>query len=214
MPTPTELPLRRARRPDSLASAVIKLLDDYQCPISTQAVRVILNARGRPVTAEQLSRLAAYQREDFQRTRMPPPLCWAINPDGSTAVPRWWARGHWRLLRRIRTEDVTPIWFATLATRLCLELANQTNRPDPEFATFVLGAANLALGGNLTFDVPMSKDDWLSLYQQVYAPHNGALNNRTGGTSEQYDVEKALSASGVSGFDLMFGRAAAASYEP
>jgi hypothetical protein len=204
--TPAELSLRRARRPDSLASVVIELLDDYQCPISTSAVRVILNARGRRVTAEQLSRLAAYQREDFQRTRMPPPLCWAINPDGSAAVPRWWARGHWRLLRRVRTEDVTPIWYATLATRLCVELANQTNQPDPEFATFVLGAANLALGGNLTFDVPMSKDDWLHLYQQVYAPHNGALNNRTGGTSEQYEAERAFNAGDMSGFELMFGR--------
>src|ERR1700678_4022158 len=152
MPGPAELPVRRSRRPDSLASAVIELLDDYQCPISTQAVRVVLNARGRPVTAEQLSRLAAYQREDFRRTRMPPPLCWAINPDISAAVPRWWARGHWRLLRRIRTEDVTPIWYATLATRLCRDLANQNTTPRPEFATFVLGAANLALGGNLTFD--------------------------------------------------------------
>ncbi|MGO9248347.1 MAG: hypothetical protein ACLP7W_07095 [Solirubrobacteraceae bacterium] len=182
------------------------MLDDFQCPISTPAVRVILNARGRAVTAEQLGRLAAYQREDFQRTRMPPPLCWALNPDGSAAVPRWWARGHWRLLRRLRTEDATPIWFATLATRLCLDLANQTIPLDPEFATFVLGAANLALGGGLSFDVPMSKAEWLHLYKEVYAPHHGALNNRTGGTSEQYEAEKALNASDSPGLDLLFGR--------
>jgi hypothetical protein len=206
MARPTELSLRRARRPDSLATAVIELLDDFQCPISTPAVRVILNARGRAVTAEQLGRLAAYQREDFQRTRMPPPLCWALNPDGSAAVPRWWARGHWRLLRRLRTEDATPIWFATLATRLCLDLANQTIPLDPEFATFVLGAANLALGGGLSFDVPMSKAEWLHLYKEVYAPHDGALNNRTGGTSEQYEAEKALNASDSPGLDLLFGR--------
>lgn len=141
-----------------------------------------------------------------QRTRMPPPLRSAINPDGSATVPRWWARGHWRLLRRIRTDDVTPIWYATLAIRLCRDLANQTRPPDPEFAPFVLGAANLALGGNPTFDVPLSKDDWLQLCQDVYAPHNGALNNRTGGTFEQYEAEKAFTVSDMSGFDLMFGR--------
>jgi hypothetical protein len=206
MAGPVDLTLRRARRPDSLATAVIELLDDFQCPISTSAVRVILNARGRRVTAEQLGRLAAYQREDFQRTRMPPALCWALNPDGSAAVPRWWARGHWRLLRRLRTEDGTPIWFATLATRICMELANQAMPQDPEFATFVLGAANLALGGGKSFDVPMSRDEWLRLYQEVYAPHNGALNNRTGGTAEQYEAERALSGGGFSGLDLLFGR--------
>lgn len=206
MAGPAELSFRRARRPDSLATAVVELLDDYQCPISTQAVRVILNVRGRPVTAEQLGRLAAYQREDFQRTRMPPPLCWALNPDGSAAVPRWWARGHWRLLRRIKTEDGTPIWFATLATRLCLDLANHAVPPDPEFSTFVLGAANLALGGARSFDVPMSSDEWMRLYQEVYASHNGALNNRTGGTAEQYEAEKTLNASDAPGLDLLFGR--------
>jgi hypothetical protein len=189
-----------------LATAVIELLDDYQCPISTQAVRVILNARGRRVTAEQLGRLAAYQREDFQRTRMPPPLCWVLNPDGSAAVPRWWARGHWRLLRRIRTDDGTPIWFATIATRLCMDLASQAIRPDPEFSTFVLGTANLALGGGQSFDVPMSSEEWLHLYQEVYARHNGALNNRTGGTTEQYKAEKVLNAGNSSGLDLLFGR--------
>ena len=110
------LQLRRERRPDSLAAAVIELLDDYQCPISTQAVRVILTARGRPVPAERLSRLAAYQREDFERTKMPPELCWTLTPDAVAVTPRWWARGQWRLMRRIQTNDVMPIWYVMLAT--------------------------------------------------------------------------------------------------
>ncbi|MDE3075034.1 MAG: hypothetical protein KGJ86_06355 [Chloroflexota bacterium] len=200
-----ELRLRRARHPDSLAAAVIELLDDFQRPISTSAVRIILNARGRPVTAEQLSRLAAYQREDFQRTRMPPPLCWALDPDGSAAVPRWWARGDWRLMRRIRTEDVTPIWFATLAVRLCRDIGNQTGTPDPELAVLARGAANLALGGSLTFELPMSQQDWLDLCREVYDHWDGAMNNLTGGTREQYDAEEALKGDHT-GFDVLFGR--------
>jgi hypothetical protein len=201
--------LRRARRPDSLAAAVIGLLDDFQCPISTSAVRVILAARGRLVTAEQLSRLAAYQREDFDRTRMPPPLCWTLNPDGSATVPRWWARGDWRLLRRIRTNDVVPIWYAALAIRLCRELADRPHAPDPNLVSLALGAATAALGSGRTFEVPLSTEDWMRLYQEVYAPHNGALNNRTGGTSEQYAAERALNAGAMSGFNPLFGRVAA-----
>jgi hypothetical protein len=160
----------------------------------------------RPVTAEQLSRLAAYQREDFRRTGMPPPLCWALDPDGSAAIPRWWARGDWRLMRRIRTEDGTPIWFASLATRLCLYLADRADAPDPELAILTRGAANLALGGERDFDLPMSKDEWMKLRQEVYAPHLGALNNRTGGTRKQYEAEAALTAGDMSGFELLFGR--------
>ncbi len=206
MSRPAELALRRARRPDSLAAAVIELVDDLQCPISTQAVRIILNARGRPVTAEQLGRLAAYQREDFQRTRMPPPLSWAINPDGSAAVPRWWAGGDWRLLRRLRTEDSVPIWCATLAVRLCRDIANQLGEPGPELALLARSAANVALGGGRTFELPISKQDWGDLCTDVYGPHNGALNNRTGGTAEQCEAEAALKASGAPGLDLLFGR--------
>lgn len=198
------LQLRRARRPESLARAVIELLDDYQCPIPTQAVRVILTARGRPVPAERLGRLAAYQRQDFERTRMAPELCWTVMPDGAAVTPRWWARGHWRLLRRIHTDDVVPIWYATLATHLCHDLANQRGIPDPHLASLALAAANAALWDRRTFELPAAKEDWLSIYQGVYAPHNGALNNRTGGTAEQYEAEKTLKA--AQGFNPLFGR--------
>lgn len=34
----------------------------------------------------------------------------------------------------------------------------------------------------------------LDLCREVYAPWNGALNNLTGGTSEQYEAEEALKA--------------------
>jgi hypothetical protein len=185
---------------------VIELLDDVEHPISTSAVRMILTARGRAVTAEQLGRLAAYQREDFQRTRMPPPLCWALNPDGSAVTPRWWARGHWRLLRRLKTDDVVPIWWATLAVRLCWEIAKQPGEPALELATLARGAASLALEAGQVFDLPTSKQEWMDLYAAVYARHYGALNNQTGGTSQQYEAEKALNKGPA--FDSLFGREA------
>ncbi len=206
MNTRGELPRRRARRPNSLSTAVADLLEDIQCPVPTSAVRVILTARGRPVTAEQLSRLAAYQRQDFERTRVAPLLCWAVDPQGAAVFPRWWALGDWRLLRRIKTEDVVPIWFATLATRLCSEIAKQPSRSTPEFATLARGASSLALGEGQTFDLPMSSEEWLELRQRVYAPYGGALNNQTGGTQEQYEIEKSLTSNGLSGFELLFGR--------
>jgi hypothetical protein len=90
--------------------------------------------------------------------------------------------------------------------RLCRDIGNQTGAADPELAVLARGAANLALGGGLTFELPMSKQDWLDLCREVYAPWNGALSNRTGGTSEQYVAEAALKAADASGFELLFGR--------
>ncbi len=135
---------------------------------------------------------------------MPPELCWTLTPDGVAVTPRWWARGQWRLMRRIQTDDVMPIWYATLATRLCHDLANQRGVPDPHLANLALAAANAALSGRQTFVLPVSKEDWMRIYQEVYAPYNGALNNRTGGTAEQYEAEKALST--AQGFNPLFGR--------
>jgi hypothetical protein len=137
---------------------------------------------------------------------MSPLLCWAVDPLGSAVIPRWWALGDWRLLRRIKTDDVVPIWFATLATRLCSEIAKQPGQSTPELAALARGASSLALGEGQAFDVPMSRDEWLELRQKVYAPYGGALNNQTGGTQEQYDAEKSLTANGLSGFELLFGR--------
>jgi len=200
--TPTAL--RRTRRPDSLGTAVIDLLDEFQCPMFTSAVRLILNDRGRAVTAEQLSRLAAYQREDFLRTRVPPELCSAIQPDGKPTKPRWWARGDWRLERRILTEDVKPIWIATLAERLSLDLADRPEARDAAIVNLALGAAAEVTGRHY-FDVPLSGEEWMALRAEVYAPYIGAFSNRAGATSQQHEAEARLIAEGVSGFELLFG---------
>ncbi len=197
--------VRRARRPDSLAASVTAILDELGCPVSTTAMRVMLNDRGRAVTAEQLGRLAAYQREDFLRTRYAPELCSALDPDGTASNPRWWARGEWRLQRRVLTEDVRPIWLATLAEKVCMDLAERPDSRDGAIVSLALGAVAQALGSRY-FDVPASRDEWLSLRRQVYEPYMGAFANSAGATSGQHDAEARLQADGLSGFELLFGR--------
>src|ERR671930_575608 len=107
--------MRRARRPDSLAAAVVELLDGFESPLPTHAVRILLTDQGRAVTAEHLARVAAYERDDFLRTRMPPRLCSVIDADALLVSPRWWAIGSWRLQRRILTQDARTLWIAMLA---------------------------------------------------------------------------------------------------
>jgi hypothetical protein len=201
----TEIATRRARRPGSLAASVIEVLDDFQCPVSTTAMRIVLNDRGRTVTAEQLGRLAAYQREDFLRTRYPPELCWALTPDGTATNPRWWARGQWRLQRRILTDDARPIWLAILAARLCMDLADRADGRDDAIVSLALGTIARVTGGRY-FDMPASRDEWLALHREVYEPYRGVFANLTGATTSQYDAEARLQADGLSGFELLFGR--------
>jgi hypothetical protein len=201
----SEIATRRARRSDSLAASVVEVLDDFQCPVSTTAMRIVLNDRGRTVTAEQLGRLAAYQREDFLRTRYPPELCWALTPDGTATNPRWWARGQWRLQRRILTDDARPIWLATLADRLCMDLADHPDGRDAAIVSLALGTTAQVTGSRY-FDVPASRDEWLALRREVYEPYAGAFANLTGATTSQYDAEAWLKADGLSGFELLFGR--------
>jgi hypothetical protein len=198
---------RRLRRPDSLAAAVTELLDDLQCPISTSAVRVILNDRGRSVTAEQLGRLAAYQREDFLRMRIPSQLTWALLPDGTATNPRWWARGDWRLQRRILTSDTKVLWLARLAERLCMDLAERPNDREPAIITLTLGAIAQAINGRY-FDVPTTTEEWMALRAEVYGRYMGAFSNLTGPTAQQHEAEAALEAQGLSGFERLFGRKA------
>jgi hypothetical protein len=197
---------RRVRSPDSLAAAVVRVLGEFQCPAPTSAVRIILNDRGREVRAEHLGRVAAYERDDFLRTRMPPRLCSVIDPDARAVRPRWWALGEWRLQRRIMTEDVRPIWFAMLAVHLCLDLANRSESPGSPIVTLALGSAARAIGSQ-HFDVPMSPGDWMALRERVYAPYTGALSNLDGPTPDQDAAEARLTAAGTPAADLYFGRA-------
>lgn len=198
--------MRRARGEGSLAAATVDLLNDYNVPLPTHAVRILLNDHGRRVTAEHLSRLAAYEREDFLRTRLPPRLCSVIDADGNLMSPRWWARGEWRLQRRILTEDAKPTWFAVLAERLCHELSGRDGVPSDEIRTLALSTVALLLPEQRNFSVPLSGDDWLDLRAQVVNAHPGATHSLEGPTSAQHDAEADLKAADIPAVDLYFGR--------
>lgn len=208
----SEVATRRARQPGSLAASVIEVLDDVQCSVSTTAMRIVLNERGRTVTAEQLGRLAAYRREDFLRTRYPPELCWALTPDGAATNPRWWARGQWRLQRRILTDDARQIWLAILAERLCMDQAEHPDGRDGAIVSLALGTIAQVLGSRY-FDVPASRDEWLALRREVYEAYIGVFANLTGATTSQYEAEARLHAEGLSGFELLLGCNASAPRE-
>lgn len=196
---------RRVRRPDSLAASVVELLDDYRIPMPTHAVRIILTDRGRPVTAEHLGRLAAYERADFLRTLEPPRLCGAIDTDAYAVTPRWWARGDWRLRRRILSEDVKQIWQARLGDLLCTELAERRQPPGPEIVTFALGTIARLLP-NRYFDVPCSAGDWMHFHSLLSDKHPSVTGPLESPTRQQSHAEQQLRAAGFPAVDLYFGR--------
>lgn len=193
----------RTRRVDSVATAIEKLLDAYQTPLLTPAVRVLLTAAGRPVTAEHLSRAAANEREVFERTRMPPLVCSAIDPDGELVKPRWWVKADWRLQRRILTEDVLTMWLAGLAERLCVDFAQRERRVDGELQRLGLWAVARA-GIENQFDLPLAPGDWMALREQLVEVHPGVTHSIDGATEQQRVAEARLG--DLAPIDRYFGR--------
>src|ERR1041384_5352358 len=89
---------------ESLPDLVAEILAATEVPVATTPVRILSSVmRGERVTAERLSRVASFERESFVKTRKPPRLCQAINPDGTAPRRRVWASGDWRTARRIIT---------------------------------------------------------------------------------------------------------------
>jgi hypothetical protein len=201
-------PMRRARGASSLAAATVDLLDEFNVPIPTPAVRILLNDRGREVTAEHLSRLAAYERQDFLRTRLPPRLCSAVDPDANLISPRWWARGDWRLQRRILTPDAKPIWLAVLTARLCHALSARDSVPSEAVTTLALGTVAQLLPEHRDFSLPLAPAEWSRLRTEVLNTHPAATHSLDSPTRAQHTAETALKAAGTSAVDLYFGRSA------
>jgi len=205
MPAAWSLGLRRTRSDNSLAAAVVEVLTEFQVPVATQAVRVLLTDRGRTVTAEHLSRLAAYEREDFLRTRLPPRVCSVIDVDANLISPRWWALGDWRLQRRIRTDDAKTIWLAVLGERLCHKLSDR-HGPSQQLKNLALSTVARLLPEERYFESPLSRDDWLDLRRQIVEAHPGATHSLDGASSEQSEAEAKLKAAQTPAVDLYFGR--------
>src|SRR4051794_35274407 len=112
----------------SIADSLAALLDRAQVPLPGRTLRAMAAAvRGQSIDAGRLTRIAAFERERFVRNSNPPRLCVAIDEHGVELRPRVWARGQWRLARRIATDDVRVAWDAQAAL-LALELRKQLRR--------------------------------------------------------------------------------------
>ncbi|MDO8184681.1 hypothetical protein Q5424_04950 [Conexibacter sp. JD483] len=196
---------RRQPRADSLPTAIGEILDKFEVPIPTSAMRLLLGARlGEPVAAGRLSRIAAFERDAFLRTNLPPRLCCAIDADAAAISPRIWARGSWRLQRRVMTDDVVSIWSAALAERLCADLSQQTGSVDGQLAQLAVAAAARVIGPARTF-APTSSDEWLELRAGVVQAEGSVINNRAGATPQQVGAETAFQRANLPGVRLYFG---------
>jgi hypothetical protein len=196
--------MRRARRAGALATEIEQLVEGFGVPVPTAAMRVLLADRGRPASAEHLARVAAGERAEFLRTRQAPRLCAAIAPDGALVVPRWWAAGDWRPLRRIRTADAEPLWHGKLAERICADLIARRRPPSPELAALVRASmARLGLDEELA-RLP-DPGDWLEVRALLLDHRPDVVFAHEVATDEQAAAEQALLAADLPAVDRYFG---------
>jgi hypothetical protein len=189
----------------SLSVAIADLLAEFSSPVPTHAIRTMLAARGRPVTAEHLGRAAAYERTAFLRDRMPPLLCSAINPEGQAVRPRWWALGDWRLQRRILTPDALELWRALLAEKLCRDLGGSDEPASPDLERLARQCV-AQIGGDRYFDAPQTRSEWRKLRDIVVELRPGVTHSMDSPTAQQHEAEARLQAASTPAVELFFGR--------
>jgi hypothetical protein len=111
----------------SLADQMALLLDRAQVPIPGGALQTLAAiVRDAPVPSPRLARIAAFERERYVRKPGAPRLCVVLDEDGLELRPRVWARGVWRLARRVRSPDAVAAWDCRLAL-LALELSQESS---------------------------------------------------------------------------------------
>jgi hypothetical protein len=188
-----------------LSATVALLLEEWQVPLPTSAVRILASVRrDEEVPAEALSRLAAAQRDEFLRSNIPPRLCHAITEDARPLLnPRVWASGHWRLARRIASPDALPRWPAALAAGLCQEMLSHGEAAPEPLGRLTLEALARVLGPVASY-LPGDPQEWQQLRTHVLAvaPLGPGPANHTAG---QAAAETALLARGLPAVDLYFG---------
>jgi hypothetical protein len=196
--------LRRARREGAIATEIEQLVAAFGVPLETHALRVLLADRGRPTSAEHLARVAAGERAEHLRTRLPPRLAVALTPDGAPVTPRWWAGGDWRLERRILTEDALPLWRAKLVERICSDLIGRRRPASPELVALVRGTM-----ARLDLDAEMLRlpdmEDWQEVRALLLDNYWDAVADEVR-TIQQRDAEQALLARELPAVARSFGR--------
>jgi hypothetical protein len=174
----------------SLADTISEIVEDFQVPVPTATVRVVASARrGKPVPAESLSRLAGAQREEFSRSGLPPRLCDVIDEEARALRPRVWARGDWRLARRVATADALSGWQTRLALGLCREMERAGPGAPDALGRVALEAIARVLGPVAGY-TPGNSEDWEGFARQVASRLPGpglALH-----TSDQGKAERRL----------------------
>lgn len=197
--------MSRTRREGSLPTALRAILNDARTPLPNEVLRLFAIERlEKKVSAEQLARVAAYEREAFLRTRMPPALCSVIDPRAVALRPRVWALGEWRLARRIATPDVQRHWQSGLALMLLDEILLRFPPASERLQRLTLEAVARVLGPVAAY-TPGGREQWEELRRLVAVENPDP--DPTGHTSEQWEAEQALMnyQPSIAASDLYFG---------
>lgn len=197
--------LQKSEPKPSLPATLEAVLDTIGVPLPTSALRVIAAAalRDREVTPQGLGRIAAYEQESFRRRPGGAPrFSWGLLPNGAAATPRIWARGGWRLSRRIVTEDAIGNWAVTLAIFLAEQMATGDDRTRKALAKVALEEVSRALGPIAVYEQG-SRPEWVELKANL-ARHQHPIGPEAP-TVEQTAAANELEARDLTPYSLFFG---------
>jgi hypothetical protein len=184
------------------------ILDSVGVPIPAGAIRALAAAAlpERQVTAEALGRVAAYAEESFLRNQGALRFAWVIDPSGVAPKPRIWARGTWRVSRRIRTEEAVQMWQAVLAHHMCNRMIQGNELEQAKLGEVALEAVGRVLGP-IALHLPAKAEDWDSMRAQL-APTALHPVGVAHPFASQASAEARLENQGFTPYALLFGAGA------
>lgn len=197
--------LQQPEASPSLPATLEAVLDTIGVPLPTGVLRVIAAAalRNREVTAQGLGRVASYEQESFRRRPGEVPrFSWGLQPNGMAATPRIWARGGWRLSRRIVTEDAVGNWAVIRAIFLAEQMVSGDNRTRETLGKVALEETSRVLGPIAVYDQG-SREEWMTLKANL-ARHQHPLGPEAP-TTEQTAAASKLEAQDLTRYDTYFG---------
>jgi len=188
----------------SLPAALEAILDAVQVPVPSGTLRALADValRDRDVTAQALGRVAAYEEESFLRQRNTPRFCWAVDKSGAALSPRIWARGSWRLERRILTEDAFQNWSVTLAVFLTDKMAKSDEHARTSLAKASMEAVARVVGPVALY-LPGPREEWAAFHAEMLTRQHPIGPEAF--TGEQLETAKQLQETGSTPFSLYFG---------
>lgn len=188
----------------SLPATLEAILDAVAVPVPAATLRALagVSLRDRAVSAQALGRVGAYEQESFLRRGGAPRFSWVLQPNGVAASPRIWARGSWRLSRRILSEDAVMGWSVVLAMFLAEQMTGEDDWTRSALSKVAMEAAARVLGPIALYP-PGTREEWLELRRKL-APHQHPMG--PGSTTGAQDAAaRALEGHGLTEFSLFFG---------